>query len=68
MFAVALKDLKSLRLAGVFEYLAGHFTEETANAYLVKGRHANDLPEMQTFAAYDEGRFAYWRFVFVLFF
>uniref|UniRef100_A0A914ZE77 Uncharacterized protein n=1 Tax=Parascaris univalens TaxID=6257 RepID=A0A914ZE77_PARUN len=60
----ALKTLKNLRLVGVFKYLAGTFGEvppDNVDMYLVKDRFATDLPEMQTIAVYDNGRFAYWR-------
>lgn len=51
---------------GVFKYLAGTFGEvpaDNVDIYLVKDRFTTDLPEMQTIAVYDNGRFAYWRLV-----
>uniref|UniRef100_A0A915ATU0 Aprataxin and PNK-like factor PBZ domain-containing protein n=1 Tax=Parascaris univalens TaxID=6257 RepID=A0A915ATU0_PARUN len=61
---VALSALKNLRLLGVFRYLHTNPHETStidANIYLTMDRYANDLPEMQTIAVYDGGRFAYWR-------
>lgn len=54
-------DLKSLRLCGVFDYLAGHFKDKDTEKYLLHDRYATDLPEMQTLAVYNDGRFVYWR-------
>lgn len=54
-------NLKSLRLCGVFDYLGGHFKDENEEKYLLHDRFATDLPEMQTLAVYDNGRFVYWR-------
>ncbi|VDM91972.1 unnamed protein product [Litomosoides sigmodontis] len=54
-------NLKSLRLCGVFDYLSGHFKDENADKFLLHDRFATDLPEMQTLAVYDNGRFVYWR-------
>ncbi|CAG9539623.1 unnamed protein product [Cercopithifilaria johnstoni] len=54
-------NLKSFRLCGVFDYLGGHFKDENTDKYLLHDRFATDLPEMQTLAVYDDGRFVYWR-------
>ncbi|EJW78534.1 hypothetical protein WUBG_10556 [Wuchereria bancrofti] len=54
-------DLKCLRLCGVFDYLAGHFKDVDTEKYLLHDRFATDLPEMQTLAVYDDGRYVYWR-------
>uniref|UniRef100_A0A1I7VIS0 Cytochrome P450 n=1 Tax=Loa loa TaxID=7209 RepID=A0A1I7VIS0_LOALO len=60
MYAV-YKDLKCLRLCGVFDYLAGHFKDADMEKYLLHDRFATDLPEMQTLAVYNNGRYVYWR-------
>uniref|UniRef100_A0A0M3IRB7 UPF0609 C4orf27-like protein n=1 Tax=Ascaris lumbricoides TaxID=6252 RepID=A0A0M3IRB7_ASCLU len=60
----ALNALKKLQLLGVFHYLNANTSETSTideNFYLTKDRYTNDLPEMQTIAVYDGGRFAYWR-------
>lgn len=56
-------NLKSLRLCGVFDYLSGHFKDENADEFLLHDRFPTDLPEMQTLAVYDNGRFVYWRYI-----
>uniref|UniRef100_A0A915PX83 Uncharacterized protein n=1 Tax=Setaria digitata TaxID=48799 RepID=A0A915PX83_9BILA len=53
--------LKSLRLCGVFDYLAGHLKNADTEKCLLHDRQPTDLPEMQTLAIYSGGRFAYWR-------
>ncbi|VDN08391.1 unnamed protein product [Thelazia callipaeda] len=55
------QHLKSLRLCGVFDYLAGHLKDADSKKCLLHDRYATDLPEMQTLAVYDSGRFVYWR-------
>ncbi|KHN78758.1 UPF0609 protein [Toxocara canis] len=60
----ALISANNLRLVGVFDYMAGNIGEVAdgeANVYLTKDRFPTDLPQMQTIAIYDGGRFAYWR-------
>uniref|UniRef100_A0A8R1XZP2 Aprataxin and PNK-like factor PBZ domain-containing protein n=1 Tax=Onchocerca volvulus TaxID=6282 RepID=A0A8R1XZP2_ONCVO len=54
-------SLKFLRLCGVFDYLAGHLKDADTEKCLVYDRFATDLPEMQTLAVYNAGRFVYWR-------
>ncbi|OZC10445.1 hypothetical protein X798_02488 [Onchocerca flexuosa] len=54
-------SLKFLRLCGVFDYLAGHLRDADTEKCLVYDRFATDLPEMQTLAVYNAGRFVYWR-------
>ncbi|MCP9266207.1 Ig-like and fibronectin type-III domain-containing protein [Dirofilaria immitis] len=50
-------SLKFLRLCGVFDYLAGHLKDADTEKCLVYDRFATDLPEMQTLAVYNAGRF-----------
>uniref|UniRef100_A0A0R3S4H6 Uncharacterized protein n=1 Tax=Elaeophora elaphi TaxID=1147741 RepID=A0A0R3S4H6_9BILA len=53
-------SLESLRLCGPFDYLSGHVEEDDADLFLLHDRFETDLPEMQTLAVYNDGRFVYW--------
>ncbi|VDK47016.1 unnamed protein product [Anisakis simplex] len=64
-------EIKGLRLVGVFDYISRKCEQQRTNtngvakddeSYLVKDRFDTDLPNMQTIAIYNEGRFVYWRF------
>lgn len=66
LFADVFKSLKSLRLCGVFDYLAGHLKHADKEKCLMHHRNPTDLPEMQPLAVYDGGRFVYWRYVVCL--
>lgn len=64
-FLAAFKCLKNLRLVGPFQILLEKQALETLSYdneyYLTAHRFSTDLPEMQTIAVYDGGRYVYWR-------
>lgn len=49
-----------MKLIGPFECLAELESGDQQTNYLAS-RFSTDLPEMQTWALYEGGRFAYWR-------
>lgn len=57
--------MKNLQLVGPFEVLNeltdGKEAQHEKKYYLTANRFATDLPEMQTLALYDGGRYVYWR-------
>uniref|UniRef100_A0A0N5ALE4 Zf-CCHH domain-containing protein n=1 Tax=Syphacia muris TaxID=451379 RepID=A0A0N5ALE4_9BILA len=64
-YCSAFKCLKNLRLVGPFQILLEKQALETLSYdneyYLTAHRFSTDLPEMQTIAVYDGGRYVYWR-------
>lgn len=56
-----LSSVISLRLVGVFELLAGQCDKFEDNIFLVHRRYQTDLPEMETIALSNNGRYAFWR-------
>jgi hypothetical protein len=57
----AFTEMSGLQLVGLFDFLNGELDNLAVDRLLVHCRYSSDLPEMQTFMIYNEGRFCYWR-------
>ncbi|TKR87994.1 hypothetical protein L596_012306 [Steinernema carpocapsae] len=56
----AFLSLQGMKLVGPFRFLQGESCKNDSE-YVLWDRYKTDLPEMQTIATYEGGRFAFWR-------